>query len=146
MHTNSHKPQMKKNVTVHSFIWCLATFLDSCFHCGLFNHIRWHWKENFKGLKLQPVESSKKVNRSQISCKKWFSLLRGIYYRNKCIVSKLMTHNVFSSENDHLIFLPGYISTEKITPTHTEPTINSLNMENKTIIVYAKLPNILQMC
>lgn len=48
---------------------------------------------------------------------------------------------------DHLVFLPvGCISSKKLTHTYIVPTINSLNTDSKTIIAYAKLPNILQMC
>lgn len=55
-----------------------------------------------------------------------------------------MAHTVL--QKDHLILPPkGHIPKKNNTHT-TVPTLNSLNMENKTIIVYAKLPNISQMC
>lgn len=45
---------------------------------------------------------------------------------------------------DHLVFLP--VESKKLSHAHIVPTIDSLNMDSKTIIAYAKLPNILQMC
>lgn len=84
------------------------------------------------------MESGKKARRSQIFYKQWLSPL----YYTKHIFKKVTTHRM-----DHLVLLPvGCLSSKKLTHTHIAPAINSLNMESKTIIVHAKLPNILQMC